>query len=1411
LHVTSFSARFFDPNLTQKREASLYSLLIDFCNAEIARVKDKIDEMEQKRFIKRATPAVVQLLSGLLIISNYALACPYPAVQPKLGELKFGVEKLSSFLLECFTHHDADPNLINAILLSLIDVFPDFSDMNQISQSQHILHYLTRTKGAVSALSLTSSISVSQQSLDPMDIDLEFFSPTQSGVEFSSTSQGIRTASTSLWDMDMFRSCCEIYLRFLAMLEDTEKRSLTKESVSAQFLEYVINLPIDILFSGWKAIRSLLRNTIALNMDQKVSLLEHASEVFITQYPFERNEIALSACLELLEILVDDFESLGEIATETYEWYLQVAIKNQLLSTEANQKLVDFLFTLSQRYGPSFKPSDSKVSTIQDVILELLNVDIPITHHIIKYLPEFVARFPLEEHEQIFEQICQKLPIQQENVETLAVRLLCISDLASHLQTLLRRSVYRIFESAGQVPESIAYATSCISRLCSKLSIADGQELFKSLAAQIIFTWLQTATWSSIPHSIFQYESLKALLVDIEDEAAAQAFINENESFLHQLSELLETSVSKLCKDNFARIAAYSFATDEQARRAGGEAQGTFEPKLRSILDPKVYPLLVKLNLPLIISIMFSNARNQEDSTFVKMLSRDTASRETTLAISSMRTLDDTADQIVSDQQPNFRLSWVAPCLPRLCRRINQSPDSLWSEALYVYTLRYHLHRINPFLGPLHAFAIIRRIRVLVAMAAKFASSGYAIQMTLQSLQPFLNDEVCSGVTISIVKYLLEAGNSYLPRKISFVTGYLVSTKLLIETTLLNTETSQRENDHDARLSKFRTWMDKWSQSYTSNSKMAAESKAFIERLKELYEAAGNQKSLIEAVLNDQTHQAPLLPFSSRQNIITRLCADFATLSTQTQSLISSDTSKLAQNLWSICRSDISLNNDFLLWAGRVIGQVQNLAGSAGIVFQEHEEADTNPWVLSEKNRPELGDRSSALILNALTNTLQSDNAVEAGFAEQALRTMVNSKAQDARPYLASNVDADIIKALGIGNTSSPVVVPAFDSQAWFSQTESFPDNLMDWLKDTIIYYMQGSKNQLLVSLHVFLVGVPRFSIELFPQILHLLLVETSINRPDLALWFSSLFTGYLSKVEQRQAPAARIVIQGLLYLRGQPKEKNSTLQSSWTWLNIDPIVVAKAAERCGMHATALLFAETAVSKPTDSLREGRRSQISVDQESTIPHDLLLSIYRNINEPDSYYGVHQSTSLKSVVERLRYEDNGYKSLIFNGASLDSKLRRHEKPSANDHLQLFEALTQLNLNSVALAVSQSPIAGRDETTVTEGTFSIARKLEQWDVGVPEIPKSDSDVLLKAFQGLRNASDVTVVNSAIDSVILMQMRSTILKEPGSKSLHNSLATLGVLGEIDLAISGAIKGQLIQAWESVSQQNAPRISTQ
>ena len=54
-----------------------------------------------------------------------------------------------------------------------------------------------------------------------------------------------------------------------------------------------------------------------------------------------------------------------------------------------------------------------------------------------------------------------------------------------------------------------------------------------------------------------------------------------------------------------------------------------------------------------------------------------------------------------------------------------------------------------------------------------------------------------------------------------------------------------------------------------------------------------------------------------------------------------------------------------------------------------------------------------------------------------------------------------------------------------------------------------------------------------------------------------------------------------------------------------------------------------------------------------IPLQLQLSIYKNLDEPDSFYGVDRGSSLLSVLDRLDYEGDGVKSLLFRGARLDN--------------------------------------------------------------------------------------------------------------------------------------------------------------
>ncbi|KAJ1684822.1 hypothetical protein LUZ63_016212 [Rhynchospora breviuscula] len=105
---------------------------------------------------------------------------------------------------------------------------------------------------------------------------------------------------------------------------------------------------------------------------------------------------------------------------------------------------------------------------------------------------------------------------------------------------------------------------------------------------------------------------------------------------------------------------------------------------------------------------------------------------------------------------------------------------------------------------------------------------------------------------------------------------------------------------------------------------------------------------------------------------------------------------------------------------------------------------------------------------------------------------------------------------------------------------------------------------------------------------------------------------------------------------------------SSWDkvyWLPIDYLDVAKAAVRCGSHFTAVLYAELWCEEHFNTLTLGPPD--FSHRELLPPHvDVLVAAYRQINEPDSIYGIVQTNKMTSQIVRFEHEGNWSKSLEY---------------------------------------------------------------------------------------------------------------------------------------------------------------------
>ena len=329
--------------------------------------------------------------------------------------------------------------------------------------------------------------------------------------------------------------------------------------------------------------------------------------------------------------------------------------------------------------------------------------------------------------------------------------------------------------------------------------------------------------------------------------------------------------------------------------------------------------------------------------------------------------------------------------------------------------------------------------------------------------------------------------------------------------------------------------------------------------------------------------------------------------------------------------------------------------------------------------------------------------------------------------------------------------------------------------------------------------AVPGLAQTLFPQILHLVLLQDYATGRSIQPYLSDLYRKWFEVEDQTATPRIRILLNGLLYLRRQPYPFEATILERNDWLEIDNTVAARAALRCGMLTTALLFAESGGSQPS---RTARRSFVSV--ASAIPPDLLLGIYERLDEPDAFYGVQQEHGLDAVLARSDYERDGYKSLMFRGARLDSQMRRQNIMSQTDTQGLVRSLMDLNLNSVThlmLSSSRFNDAGGD---MLDASLVAASKLQQWDLKAPEDKSSEATITFEILQKISGAASMENIRETLESGYLKALSLVKRSDTTPSIAQRSLQTLAILSEIDEIFSSSSPQSLEETLLKLSSQH-------
>ncbi|RYP61820.1 hypothetical protein DL769_007545 [Monosporascus sp. CRB-8-3] len=1044
-------------------------------------------------------------------------------------------------------------------------------------------------------------------------------------------------------------------------------------------------------------------------------------------------------------------ESSAALLGDLYSYFLKAGLSNNLLSPKVQMSLSHLLLHLTQA-DEGFLES-LKMPTATTSLLNILqNGSIPVKFYIGCRLPTMFGRYILKIHDEVFVDVLKRLPIHSDFIEGIALRLFVLAELAREWPTLLRRCVYHIFETPGNIAASKPHATHCLRKVSESLKLDNPRMLFDLFAPQLIYTWLERSSVETIPFEIFCFDRLEELLERAQSEVIALMVMRGQESSMADLATLLGVDLKQLLVDNFSKVIAYSMAHDISIPKTEHYQSG--ESRVWKILGRETFVERIYINFVDIIGLFFSliDQENPVENSWAK----DEAFTYAAKTMEEIKKCGHSDVVLLPNQQPMFRAKYLTREISLLCSRTEYEMPSLWTPALVAAVARRLFNGIHHALGPLHSCAVLRKIRVLVCLAGPHAFGSYPLEMLLHSIRPLVTNSECADDALGLSRYLLTRGSKELSQSPSFVAGYALSTlaslRVFFETSQSSTTQESQFKATMSKAQQFHTWFRKYLDDYESPLlKSNAHRDAFrtITRSAANIRTSGNaerdthESRLLLAIFQDEISGLHLLNEPSRRLAMEMLCGKFQIPASVTVDVVGSDqrAKDLATAVWRSCQAE-GLSDEYLAWAGRVVGRAFAASGYVDQDLLRESE-------LSQFRKASLGDFASEHgILNLLQSLTTESDGRTSGLAESALRTIVSeATSEDVNDLLAASqkvLSDQILIASDWAPYRAPPsdnlpVTPVLEDQV-FSK-EAFED--VKWAQHITVYLVQAFPASIILhALSPILDNIIGFAQKAFPYILHLVLLFERDGHQSVRRRLSAAMQAWFQLDSQVAVENMTLLMNAILYLRTQRLPGESSIADRAQWLDIDLPSVAAAATKCGMFKTALLFVELANSETS---RASRRSSAIRAQEST---DLLMNIFENIDDPDTYYGLRQTSSLSNVLARLEYEKDGSKSLAFRGAQYDSHIRRRDTQAANiDSQSLVGTLNNLGLSGLSHSLLQTQQRLDGSLAAVDSTFNTARRLEIWNLPAPTSTDNPSVTLYKAYQRCHQATDLVAAREAI----------------------------------------------------------------
>ncbi|TGJ87704.1 hypothetical protein E0Z10_g1018 [Xylaria hypoxylon] len=1351
------------------------------------------------------TPEKLQSVVSCLLLGALILPQLKEVNTRQSQETEDVVFRILKELIEALSSSPESQSLYDCLLRSTRAYMPKLtsSDLGRLSTDLPYLHRLF-AKISISLHQRTDQQSSGHEN-DAMDIDDEFELQGNRSNITSNAAEIPRRESLVVLQASSFYSDTRQRLYLLQHLhEDSGQIGL----IPTSFIDSFLLLSDREILSCRCFTRELFGSDLIINPDDAHNVIETIGTL-IGQSTFSSCEVALNICLDLMEGFMEMWyggdNELSSLVGDLYRYYLNKGLSNNLLSPKVRISLSRLLLRLAQ-VGENFTETVNMDPPNASLLGILEMSSLPVKFYIGSRLPSMFSRYVLKIHEDMFVHILENLPTSNVFLEGIALRLFVLGEVAREWPTLLRRGIYHIFETPGKVPRSKEHAAYSLKRVAATLKLDDPRQLFDLFSSQLLYTWLDDGAVEEIPFEIFGFPDLEALLHRSQADVVALMVMRAQDEALVRLATTLGTTPAQLVQRNFSKTLAYAIAHDISMPKAEQYQSG--ESRLRRLLGREVFVESVYLNFVDIIGT-FIGLIDQEDP-IERWWAKDENFIYAAETMASIKQCGHSDVALGANQQPTFRPKYLMREIALLCNRTEYEFPTLWNPALVVAVARGLFKSIHKALGPLYTCSILRKVRVLICLAGPHAWESYPLEMLLHSIRPYIVDTECADDALGMSQFLLEKGYEAFSKSPSFLAGYalttLASLRVFLETSQSSTTQESQFKSTMNKAQRFHLWFAKYLENYASSAlengtrrdafRAITESAVHV-RTSGNAEQGTHESRLLLEILRDEDGGARLLGAASRKLALEMLCSHFTMPVTSSIDFVRSDEDSrmLAKAIWRSCKSQ-SLNDEYLAWAGRVIGR--GFASSGYIDNDLLRESQLSSYCR------DAGDESTSEqgLLSLLQALTADGDCTKAGLAESALRTIYSEAAAQGDDALLVACEKILSNQLLQACNWLPYRTPPSDNNFVYELEEGpifSPESILksNWAETVTVYLVQNAPKSIVLSaLPPILMNVESFAKEAFPYIIHLILLIERKSQQSARRRLSGALKHWFQMNSLIARDNISLLMNAILYLRTQQLPGENSIADRTQWFELDLILASSAATKCGMYKTALLFIELSSS---EAPRSSRRSSAIRAQEST---DMLLDIFENIDDPDAYYGLSQTSTLTNVLARLEYEKNGVKSLAFRGAQYDSHIRKADTAAALDSQSLVGTLGSLGLSGLSYALLQNQQSLDSSSSVVDTTFETARKLETWNLPALNSTSNPSVAIYKAYQAWNQATEPSMVKRVVWRGFSDTIQNVLRDDITASSLRNHLGALAVLTELNDAvdiINSADLEQLLETFRS------------